>query len=270
MAAVHATLTSKDFLGRDIVAAWIQTASPTASVTLTDSGDVATLNSHGLANGSVVVLQTLTTTTGVAINVRYYVVGATTNTFQLAATYGGSALTLTSDGSATIKAIREVEVFYTNNVTSETTEKTITFEGSGQTRDYKTATGFGLTIAPDSVALIAIESAFAKTVTTSNLPGAATGGLGMMSSADGQGVTAGILVQMASTGRTFAGVESEDDLFLWAANGTLTMSGPPNAQTSDKATGMQFNFSASRATADVAGGALPTEFQNKFYNFYWV
>ena len=270
MAAVHATLTSKDFLGRDIVAAWIQTASPTASATLTDVGDLVTINTHGLANGDVVVLQTLTTTTGVAINVRYYVVGSTTNTFQLAATYGGSALTLTTDGSATLKAIRETEVFYTNNVTSETTEKTITFEGSGQTRDYKTATGFSMTIAPDSVSLTVLEAAFAKTIATTNLPFAGTGGVGLMSSTDGQGVTAGLLVRMASTGRTYAGVESEDDLYLWAPNGTLTMSGPTNAQTSDKATGMTLNFSASRSTTDVAGGALPTAFQGTFYNYFWV
>lgn len=270
MAAVHSTLTSKDFLGRDIVAAWVQVASSTVSATTTDTGDIFTISSHGLSNGSVVVLQTLTTTTGVSINVRYYVVSATTNTFQVAATYGGSALTLTTDGSATIKAIREVEIFYTNNVTSETTEKTITFEGSGQTRDYKTATGFSMTIAPDSVSLTALEAAFAKTIATTNLPFAATGGIGLMTSTDGQGVTAGLLVQMAATGRTYAGVESEDDLYLWAPNGTLTMSGPPNATTSDKATGMQLNFSASRATSDVAGGALPTAFQGSFFNMFWV
>jgi hypothetical protein len=270
MAAVHPTLTSKDFLAKDIVAAWIQVPSATVSATTTDVGDIFTIASHGLANGDVVVLQTLTTTTGVAVNVRYYVVGATTNTFQLAASYGGSALTLTTDGSATIKAIREVEVFYTNNVTSETTVKTITFEGSGQTRDYKSATGFSMTIAPDSVSLIALEAAFSKTVVTANLPRGATGGMGLMSSTDGQGVTAGVLVQMSGTGRTFAGVESEDDEYLWAPNGTLTMSGPANAQTSDKATGMQLNFSASRATSDVAGGALPASFQNTFYNYFWA
>ena len=62
---------------------------PSASAiacTFTDSGDLVTKNSHGLAAGTVVVFQSITTTTGISVNVRYYVINPTTNTFQVSAT----------------------------------------------------------------------------------------------------------------------------------------------------------------------------------------
>ena len=68
--------------------------------------DTLTSNSHGLANGDVL---TLTTTSalpgGLAIDTAYYVVGATTNTFQLAASRAGSAIDITSAGTGTQKFI---------------------------------------------------------------------------------------------------------------------------------------------------------------------
>lgn len=73
------------------------------AVTFTDAGDTVNLTSHGLSDGDEVAFSTITTTTGIVINTIYYVVGATSNTFQVAATAGGSALALTTDGSGTLK-----------------------------------------------------------------------------------------------------------------------------------------------------------------------
>jgi hypothetical protein len=70
--------------------------------TLTDSGDTVTINAHGLAAGTAVKLANLATTTGVSNGVEYYVVTPTTNTFQLAATKGGSPLALTTNGTADV------------------------------------------------------------------------------------------------------------------------------------------------------------------------
>lgn len=69
--------------------------------TAANTGDVFTSYAHSLANGDQVVLQALeggTLPTGVSANTRYYVVGATTDTFQLSLTSGGAAIALTSDG----------------------------------------------------------------------------------------------------------------------------------------------------------------------------
>lgn len=83
----------------------ISNVSSAANVTFQDSGDTVTLNGHGLCNGTVVSFATIVTTTGISTSTNYYVVNATTNTFKLSATYGGSALTLTNDGTGTMNAL---------------------------------------------------------------------------------------------------------------------------------------------------------------------
>lgn len=72
------------------------------SVTTTDAGDVFTKSSHGLTNTTPVTLTSIVSTTGISTGVVYYVIGATTNTFQLSTTVAGSAVTLTTDGSCTV------------------------------------------------------------------------------------------------------------------------------------------------------------------------
>jgi len=74
------------------------------SGTTQDTGDTFTKNAHGLANGDRVILISLTTTTGASLLTPYFVVGSTTNTFQLSATAGGSALALTTNGTFTYLA----------------------------------------------------------------------------------------------------------------------------------------------------------------------
>ena len=69
------------------------------AVTFQDTGDTVTLTNHGLTNGKIVSFSTITTTTGIVIYTRYYVVNATANTFQVSDTLGGAARTLTNNGS---------------------------------------------------------------------------------------------------------------------------------------------------------------------------
>ena len=58
---------------------------------------------HGLSDNDEVSFATIVTTTGIVINTIYFVVGATANAFQVAATLGGSALVLTTNGSGTLR-----------------------------------------------------------------------------------------------------------------------------------------------------------------------
>lgn len=76
------------------------------SCTFQATGDTVTDNSHGLENGDKVIFKTIVTTTGIVINTQYFVVNKDANTFQVSTTSGGSALTLTTDGSGTYDAIR--------------------------------------------------------------------------------------------------------------------------------------------------------------------
>jgi surface protein len=73
-----------------------------APVTFTASTDTVNRTAHGYSNGMVVRFYNIATTTGLDEGQFYYVINATANTFQVSLTEGGSAVTLTNDGSATL------------------------------------------------------------------------------------------------------------------------------------------------------------------------
>lgn len=74
-----------------------------AAVTMQDTGDTVTRTSHGIPNGTRVSFATIVSTTGISVNTIYYVVNATTNTFQVSLTNGGAPLALTTNGSGTLR-----------------------------------------------------------------------------------------------------------------------------------------------------------------------
>ena len=110
------------------------------AVTFQDTGDTVTLNSHGLENDDEVSFATIVSTTGLDLNTIYYIINKTTNTFQVAATSGGSALPLTTNGSGTMRHRTEVVSFVTN--TSITMSRPMRASGtvSLQFRALKTGT----------------------------------------------------------------------------------------------------------------------------------
>lgn len=77
-------------------------ANTDAPVTFTDAGDLVTRNNHGYQDGDVVSFFNIVSTTGLTSGQYYYVINATTNTFQVSATQGGSAIALTNNGSGTL------------------------------------------------------------------------------------------------------------------------------------------------------------------------
>lgn len=75
---------------------------PQAAFTVTAATDLVTSAGHGLQNGDVLQLTTATTLpAGLALVTDYYVIETTTNTFQLSATKGGSAVNITDTGTGT-------------------------------------------------------------------------------------------------------------------------------------------------------------------------
>lgn len=72
------------------------------SVTFTDAGDLVGLAAHGLDNGNQISFTSIVTTTGISVDTKYFVVNKTTNNFQVASTFGGSPLALTTDGTGTL------------------------------------------------------------------------------------------------------------------------------------------------------------------------
>jgi surface protein len=112
------------------------------AVTLQDTGDTVTLNSHGLQDDDEVSFATIVTTTGIVINTIYYVVNSTTNTFQVASTIGGSPLPLTTNGSGTIRYRTEVVSIVPN--TSVTVSRPMTSSGTATLAYRELRTGTAL------------------------------------------------------------------------------------------------------------------------------
>lgn len=78
-----------------------------STVTISNaSPSVLTWNNHGLSNDDPILLTTTgSLPTGLSTGTKYYVVNASTNTFSLAATPGGTAINTSSAGSGTHTAI---------------------------------------------------------------------------------------------------------------------------------------------------------------------
>lgn len=56
------------------------------------ASDLFTLASSGLANGDIIVFNSVGSITGISINTQYYIVGVSGNDFQISLTYGGTAV----------------------------------------------------------------------------------------------------------------------------------------------------------------------------------
>jgi hypothetical protein len=86
------------------------------SCTFTDSGDLVTASNHGFRNGDIVIFTEINSTTGITdctFYTWYYVINTDTNTFQVSTSYGGSAVTLTTNGTGTaLRGISFYELFY--------------------------------------------------------------------------------------------------------------------------------------------------------------
>lgn len=72
------------------------------AVTFQETGDTVTLVGHTLEAGEIVSFSVINTTTGIAVDTDYYVVNPVGDTFQVAATSGGTPLVLTGDGDGTL------------------------------------------------------------------------------------------------------------------------------------------------------------------------
>lgn len=120
----------------------------TDAVTFQDTGDTVTLNAHGMESGTKISFTSITSTTGISANTTYYVVTPTTNTFQVATSAGGTALTLTTDGSGTLVravpktgAVSVADVTFARNTTSPLSISDFLF-----TKDAANRMGQGISI----------------------------------------------------------------------------------------------------------------------------
>jgi surface protein len=125
------TITAASTTGVTVGMQWTGVGSPATTAiacTFTDTGDLVTKTAHGLSNGDEVSFATIVTTTGIVINKIYFVISAATDTFQVAATSGGAAVALTTNGTGTVRWRSVVTAVTTN--TSITVSRPATATGS--------------------------------------------------------------------------------------------------------------------------------------------
>lgn len=78
-----------------------------APVSFSDATSRFTRSSHGYQDGMTVSFWNISSTTEINVGIKYYIVNATTDTFQISSTAGGSAITLTSSGTATLTSYKQ-------------------------------------------------------------------------------------------------------------------------------------------------------------------
>ena len=159
-------------------------------VTFTDATDLVNLPQHGLYNGCTVRFTTINSTTGISINTNYYVINASLNAFNVAASPTGATIALTTDGNGIMEfsnANNFAAVSFTTssgtytvdwgdgstpvNVASNTTaEYTYNFSYYDQTNTTLTSLGYKqaiITVTPTTANLTAINlQVIATTVPT--------------------------------------------------------------------------------------------------------
>jgi hypothetical protein len=73
-----------------------------SSVAFTDSSDTVNFVDHGFNDGTEISFSQINSTTGINTTTKYYVINSDVNSFQLSLLPGGTAITLTTDGTGTV------------------------------------------------------------------------------------------------------------------------------------------------------------------------
>jgi hypothetical protein len=91
----------------------VNLAGTDAPVTFTAITNTVDRTAHGFVNGKTVTFWNIANTTGVVDGQVYFVINATADAFQVSATLGGSALTLTNDGTGSLSRYKQAIVTVT-------------------------------------------------------------------------------------------------------------------------------------------------------------
>ncbi len=241
----------------------IQKATTSTACTFTDAGDLVTAASHGLSNGWVVVFQTIVTTTGISTFTRYYVVAATSTTFQVAATVGGSAVALTTNGTGTYIGIKEYDVYLANSADITTKSKTFTYAGDDQEIERTQVLGYTVKLSADCILLATHQGLFGLTAYSTALPlvsgtTAATSLVYGGSTTERAGSTCGLYFTGTAT-RVDETTGAQTDVWVtrWFPVGTISGVTPSGSKTGDKAEVESYEFTATKTIVDLAAGPLP-------------
>lgn len=157
--------------------------------TTTVSGAVLTLNAHGFAVGDEIIFTALGGNTGLTTNTLYFITSANfaANTFSVATTEGGSAITITGTANMTFRHKQNnmtlMAVGTGSNLPTDVTTTALTTEIG--VRKTATASRFTSTVTNDAIQYV---TTFAATESTGALNEAGIFNAGTSGSAGGGGV----------------------------------------------------------------------------------
>ncbi len=239
-------------------------ASTAAANTFTDAGDLVTASAHGLSNGWMISFATVVTTTGVSTATRYYVIGATTNTFQIATTVGGSAVVLSTDGSGTWVAVKEYDVYLGNEIAIDNKSNTFTYAGDDTQNENEQVLGYSITISADAIQQAVVEALFGLTAITSGLPVTTPAGIANTrmiyrgTVTERAGTVAGLYYATTATRvDSVTGARTNVYLTRYVWVGRISGVKPTGSKTGDKADVETYKLTAAKTSVDLMGVALP-------------
>lgn len=155
-------------------------------------------------------------------------------------------------------AVMAVPLFRTNQIQANTDEQTVQFEGDGTIDKVFITNGIDFTIDEDCFPAGVLASVFGVAAVTAGLPSGVARRFYAGHNAELAGITAGLRVQAPAI-KTIDGsqvgiVKVQLEVFA----GTLSKIGAPGLVTGGKSPVTQWRLSASKATKDVVGAALPS------------
>ena len=232
----------------------VQTLS--AGKTATSSTDTLTCNGHGMAVGDNLAFSNVNGLSTIAVSTRYWVVAATTNTFQISATKGGSPISVGTGSGLVFNYLVETRLYLAQKATANAETSDITWEGDDQKIKKSSLDGVTYTLDLDAVPASAHAAIFGHTGVGVTLPGGITNAYGYGGGNDNGGVACGIRLE-ADGVKDVDGVLTSVSFARWAPKAVVTLLKPGDIQTSAKAGQTQYSFSAERTTTDLLGLAIP-------------
>lgn len=110
-----------------------------------DTGtDTFTFANHGLSDGNVITFLGGSLPAPITAGTNYYIIGATTNTFQISTSFGGGAVNITGSGSGQLT--RSPQIRMTDNATSSINGVVVTFGAGYRIDTATTSTTTGTTV----------------------------------------------------------------------------------------------------------------------------
>lgn len=245
----------------------IQVAGNEKACTFTDTGDVVGVTGHGYANGDKVAFTAIASTTGISTAAYYYVVSAATDTFKVAATAGGSAIALTTNGTGAVRKLVEVDLAFPNKINPSAERKTVSYEGGDQVVKRAKTLGLSFQLDADCLPIGAHAAIFGLDEVSDDLPDGYTAAVPMLTSVERSGVSAGFWGEGDATRYAADGSQSEVTVRQWFPLGTLTAVSSPAQTTGDKPGAFGYEFqSTMEPTADVNGIPLPSGLEGAPYS----